>query len=59
MILRSEGDNLKLINHPPRDQKYVVCAFSDLFCEKSDQYLEDSLKNNISSLIELSYKSMT
>ena len=59
MILKSEGDKLKFCMAPARDRKYVICAFSNLICERPELYLEDSLKKNISSLIELSYKGMT
>ena len=59
MILKSEGDKMKFCMTPARDRKYVICAYTNLICEKPQSFLEDSLKTTISSLIELAYKGMS
>lgn len=59
MILKSEGDKMKFCMTPARDRKYVICAYTNLICEKPESFLEDSLKTTISSLIELAYKGMS
>lgn len=56
MILRSEGDKIKLCVSPPRDRKYIIAAFTNLVCNKPQSFLEDSLKTVIGSLVELSSK---
>lgn len=54
MILRSEGDKIKFCSAPARDRKYVIAAYTNLVMEKTQSFIEDSLKTVISSLIELS-----
>lgn len=54
MILRSEGEKLRFCQSPERDRKYVIAAFINLVCEKTSLFLDDSLKNVISGLIDLS-----
>ena len=56
MILKSEGDKIKFCSAPVRDRKYVICAFTNLICNKASSFQEDSIKAVISSLIELSSK---
>lgn len=56
MILKSEGEKIKFCSTPIRDRKYVIAAYSNLVTEKSQSFLDDSLKNVISSLIELARK---
>jgi len=56
MILKSEGDKIKFCSAPVRDRKYVIAAYTNLITDKSAMFLEDSLKQVISSLIELSSK---
>jgi hypothetical protein len=54
MILRSEGEKLKFCQSPERDRKYVIAAFTNLVCEKTGLFLDDSLKTVISGLMDLS-----
>lgn len=56
MIIKSEGDKVKHCTAPARDRKYVIAAFVNLLCSKSNNFLEDSAKNTASSLIELAAK---
>lgn len=51
MILRSEGDKIKFCSSPSRDRKYVICAFTNLVCEKYESFLDESLKSVICNLI--------
>ena len=56
MIMKSEGDKIKFCTAPPRDRKYAIAAYTNLILEKSNLFVEDSIKNVISSLIELCNK---
>lgn len=56
MILKSEGDKIKMCSTPKRDRKYVIAAYTNLFNEFPGKFVDDSLKTVISSLIELSRK---
>lgn len=57
MILKSEGEKIKLCVSPERDRKYVICAYTNLVCNKSDCFLENSLVTVIGALVELAAKS--
>lgn len=57
MILKSEGEKLKLCSSPPRDRKYVIAAYTNLVCNKPQSFLDDSLKSTIGGLVELTAKS--
>jgi hypothetical protein len=56
MILKSEGDKIKLCSVPIRDRKYVIAAYTKLFNEFPGKFVDESLKAVISSLIELCRK---
>ena len=56
MILKSEGEKIKMCVTPKRDRKYVIAAYTKLFNEFPGKFLDESLKTIISSLIELSRK---
>jgi hypothetical protein len=56
MILKSEGEKIKLCSAPARDRKYVIAAYTNLFNEFPGKFIEESLKSVISSLIELCRK---
>ena len=53
MILKSEGEKIKLCSAPARDRKYVIAAYTNLFNEFPGKFVEESLKSVISSLIGL------
>lgn len=56
MILKSEGDKIKLCSAPKRDRKYVIAAYTNLFNEFPGKFVDESLKTVISSLVELCRK---
>ena len=51
MIMKSEGDKIKLVQSPPRDRKYVIKAYTDLVVNYAQSFQGDSLGNVISCLI--------
>jgi hypothetical protein len=59
MVMKSEGDKIKLCTAPARDRKYVICAYTKLIEEFSQKFIDDSLKTVVSGLIELCRKSAT
>lgn len=56
MILKSEGDKIKNCASNPRDRRYVIAAFTNLVYNKSQRFLEDSIKTVVEGLIELATK---
>jgi hypothetical protein len=56
MILKSEGEKIKLCSAPIRDRKYVIAAYTNLFNEFSGKFVDESLKTVISALVELCRK---
>ena len=57
MILKSEGDKISRCLAPQRDRKYTLAGFSNLLFSRCDSYLEESIKTNVSAMIELASKS--
>lgn len=57
MILKSEGNKVKFCTTPARDRKYVLCAFTNLVCEKPMSFQEDSMKAVVQALIDLAQRS--
>lgn len=53
MIIKSEGEKIKLCQNPPRDRKYVIKAFTDLVVQHAQLFQGDSLKTVISALIQM------
>jgi hypothetical protein len=46
-ILKSEGDKIKFCATPPRDRKYAIVAYTNLVCNKSQSFMEESIKSVI------------
>lgn len=53
MIIKSEGEKIKLCQNPPRDRKYVIKAYTDLVVQYAQQFQEESLSKVISCLIQM------